>query len=89
MRPGVWSYVLGGIGALGFLGTAYFYGGAGAYVPVWASVILWLAWAGLLAFTVYLMRMSPAWVLAMPVLSLLALAMLLGILEFIVLMLVS
>lgn len=89
MRPGVWSYVLGGIGILGFLGTAYFYGGAGAYVPLWASVILWLAWAGLLAFAVYLMRMSPAWVLAMPVLSLIALAMLLGILEIVVLLLVS
>jgi hypothetical protein len=84
LRPGVWSYVFGSVGLLAFLGTAYWYVAAAMYVPAWWTVILWVAYAGLLAFAVYLMRMSPGWVLAMPVLSLIALALLTGVFEFLV-----
>lgn len=85
MRPGVGSYVFGSIGLLAFLGTAYFYSAAAEYVPLWGMVVLWVAYLGLLAFAVYLMRMAPAWVLAVPVLSLIALAVLTGALEFVAL----
>lgn len=86
MRPGVWSYVFGSIGLVLFLGTAYYYVGAAEFVPLWALVILWIAWLGLLAFAIWLMRMSPGWVLAMPVLSVIVLAVLTATLEFIALL---
>lgn len=88
MRPGVWSYVWGGLGMLGFLATAFLYAAAEPYLPLWAMVIVWVAWLALLAFAVWLMRMSPGWVLAVPVLSLIVLALLTGILEFIAALLV-
>ena len=86
MRPGPWSYVFGSIGLVLFLATAFYYVGAAEFVPVWGLVVLWLAWAGLLAFAIWLMRMSPGWVLAMPVLSVIVLAVLTATLEFAVLL---
>lgn len=86
MRPGVWSYVFGSIGLVLFLGTAYYYVGAAEFVPLWALVILWIAWLGLLASAIWLLRMSPGWVLAMPVLSVTVLAVLTATLEFIALL---
>ena len=86
MRPGVWSYVFGSIGLVLFLGTAYYYVGAAEFVPLWALVILWIAWLGLLASAIWLLRMSPGWVLAMPVLSVIVLAVLTATLEFIALL---
>ena len=85
MRPGIWSYVFGGVGLLAFLGTAGLYAGATEFLPLWGLAILWAAWAALLVFTIWLMRMSPAWVLAVPVLSVILLAMLTGILEVVLL----
>lgn len=82
MRPGVWSYVLGSIGLLFFLGTAVLYYEAAVLLPAWCFVILAASWLALLAFAIWLMRMSPGWVLAIPVLSLIVLAMVAGILEF-------
>ena len=78
MRPGIWSYVFGGVGLLAFLGTAGLYAGATEFLPLWGLAILWAAWAALLVFAIWLMRMSPAWVLAVPVLSVILLAMLTG-----------
>ena len=86
MRPGVWSYVFGSIGLVLFLGTAYYYVGAAEFVPLWALVVLWIAWLGLLASAIWLLRMSPGWVLAMPVLSVIVLAVLTATLEFIALL---
>ena len=83
MRPGVWSYVFGGIGLLAFLATAYYYAAATPFLPLWCLVILWAAWVALLAFTILLMRISPAWVLAMSPLSVIVLALLTGGLEFV------
>ncbi|MGN8553098.1 UNVERIFIED_CONTAM: hypothetical protein OHV15_11000 [Microbacterium sp. SLM126] len=83
MRPGVGSYVFGSLGLLAFVATAYLYVGAAVLLPAWCVVILAAAWIGLLVFAIWLMRMSPGWVLAMPVLSVIVLAMVAGVLEFI------
>ena len=66
--------------------VSFYYVGAAEFVPVWGLVVLWLAWAGLLAFAIWLMRMSPGWVLAMPVLSVIVLALRTATLEFAVLL---
>lgn len=83
MRPGVWSYVFGGIGLLAFLATAYFYAAAADFLPLWGVMVLWAAWVALLAFAIWLMRISPVWVLAMSPLSMIVVALLTGGLEFV------
>jgi hypothetical protein len=83
VSPGPWSYVFGATGLLAFVGTAYFYLAATPYVPIWGLVLLWAAWLALLAFSIWLMRISPGWVLAVPVLSVVLLAFIAGIVEFV------
>ncbi|MCW3492734.1 hypothetical protein [Microbacterium sp. SSM24] len=89
MRPGVWSYVFGSLGLIAFLATVPLYVSAANMLPPWCLIILALAWLGLLAFAIWLMRMSPAWVLAMPVLSVIALAMVSGVLEFVIVLAIA
>ena len=70
-RHPVGAIVLGWVGLVGHLATAFLYLAAGLMAPLYGIVALWIVWLGLLALAVWLLRRHPVWTLAVPVASVL------------------
>jgi hypothetical protein len=58
------------VGIAGHLVVGYLYLAAGLAAPLYGVLIFWVIWAALLAFALWLLRRSPAWALAVPLVAL-------------------
>jgi len=70
-RHPLWAIVLGWIGLVAHVATAFLYLAAGLMAPLYAIVLLCIVWLGLLALAVWLLRRHPVWTLGVPIASVL------------------
>ncbi|HEX6684558.1 MAG TPA: hypothetical protein VF062_17270 [Candidatus Limnocylindrales bacterium] len=61
------ALIAGWVGLLAHLATGVWYAASGLLAPMWAIVVLFVIWFGLLALAIYLLRTRPVWTLLVPV----------------------